>query len=187
MGLTPTVVGGAFVMPTWGNEIRDRTLQVFQTTQERDAGWLSPPNAAHCITLDTYTTWVRKAGAWTAVTAVRQGGFSTGDVNFPQAGSGGLVNVQPPQQPWPTLFNLTIHWAMGFATGSVTVNGYYQPVGGAVVALHTLVVPGASWGFQSTGLSAAVPANTAFYVVVGATLSTPGYAGATGQWVQIPN
>lgn len=66
MGLTPTVVDQALVEPAWGNELRDRSRQVFASVAERDSQWPAPPNGAACITLDTGTTWYRVAGAWVA-------------------------------------------------------------------------------------------------------------------------
>lgn len=67
MAFTPNVVDGNVILAQWGNEVRDRTSQVFATAAERDAQWAAPPNGATCITLDTATQWRRLAGAWTAV------------------------------------------------------------------------------------------------------------------------
>jgi hypothetical protein len=64
MTKTVDVAAGQKVASPWGNEIRDRTLQVFATVAERNAQWLTPPDGATCITLDTYTVWRRRAGAW---------------------------------------------------------------------------------------------------------------------------
>jgi len=64
MGYTPNVVDGNIILASWGNEVRDRTRQVFATAAERDAQWAAPPNGAECVTLDTGTTWYRLAGAW---------------------------------------------------------------------------------------------------------------------------
>jgi len=67
MGFTANVVDGNIILAAWGNEIRDRTRQVFATAAERDSQWAAPPNGATCVTLDTATTWQRLGGAWTAV------------------------------------------------------------------------------------------------------------------------
>jgi hypothetical protein len=71
MAKTVDVAAGQKVASTWGNEIRDRTRQVFASVAERDAQWSAPPNGATCVTLDTGTTWNRLAGAWQAVASDR--------------------------------------------------------------------------------------------------------------------
>lgn len=43
MALTADVVAGTKILSSWGNEIRNRTIQVFATNAERDSQW---PNAA---------------------------------------------------------------------------------------------------------------------------------------------
>ena len=64
MTKTADVAQGAVVQASWGNEIRDRTAQVFATVAERDSQWASAPTGALCITLDTNTLWQRVSGAW---------------------------------------------------------------------------------------------------------------------------
>ena len=71
MAKTVDVAAGQKVASTWGNEVRDRTRQVFASVAERDAQWSAPPNGATCVTLDTGTTWNRLAGAWVGVLADR--------------------------------------------------------------------------------------------------------------------
>lgn len=66
MGFTPNVADKALIEPAWGNEIRDRTRQVFDTEGQRDSEWPAPPNGAECVTLDTGTTWSHLAGTWVA-------------------------------------------------------------------------------------------------------------------------
>lgn len=66
MGFTPNVVDGNIILASWGNEIRDRSCQVFATVAERDSQWAAPPNGAICVTLDTNTLWRRAAGVWAA-------------------------------------------------------------------------------------------------------------------------
>jgi hypothetical protein len=73
MTKTVDVAAGQKVASTWGNEIRDRTRQVFASVTERDAQWTTAPNGAECVTLDTGTTWYRLAGAWVNVNADRSG------------------------------------------------------------------------------------------------------------------
>jgi hypothetical protein len=64
MGLTPTVVSGELIQAAWGNEIRDRTVQVFATVAERDSLWPDAPAGAVCLTLDTGTLWHRASAVW---------------------------------------------------------------------------------------------------------------------------
>jgi hypothetical protein len=67
MAFTANVVDGNIILASWGNEIRDRTLQVFATVAERDSQWPSTvaPNGAHCVTLDTGSWWRNVAATWT--------------------------------------------------------------------------------------------------------------------------
>jgi hypothetical protein len=71
MGFTPNVVDDNIILAQWGNEVRDRTAQVFSTAAERDSQWAAPPNGAICVTLDTNTLWRRAAGAWVAQSPVQ--------------------------------------------------------------------------------------------------------------------
>lgn len=66
MAFTPNVVDGNIILASWGNEVRDRSCQVFATAAERNSQWAAPPNGAICVTLDTNTLWRRVAGAWAA-------------------------------------------------------------------------------------------------------------------------
>lgn len=64
MGLTPNVVDGNPIATAWGNELRDRSTQVFANAAERDAQWTAPPDGAFAVTLDDGLTHQRQAGAW---------------------------------------------------------------------------------------------------------------------------
>lgn len=75
MALTANVVAGTKILSAWGNEIRDRTLQVFANIAERDSQWPTAPNGSRCITLDTYYMYLRQAGAWVQIESVRHGGI----------------------------------------------------------------------------------------------------------------
>ena len=79
MGFTANVVDGNPILAAWGNEIRDRTLQVFATVAERDQQWpaASAPAGAHCVTVDTMTRWQIKSGAWVNTTPVQSLGRMT--------------------------------------------------------------------------------------------------------------
>lgn len=86
MTKTVDVAANEKIASVWGNEIRDRTIQVFASVAERDAQWPTAPNGAHCVTLDTYTVWQRRAGAW-VVNAPQAviGGLTAGDIGNGQA------------------------------------------------------------------------------------------------------
>jgi len=88
MAFTPNVVDGNIILAAWGNEIRDRTQQVFATKAELDAQWPAAPNGSMAVTLDTYLVWMRRAGAWTPIQQRGSGVYLTnasGDaiVNYP--------------------------------------------------------------------------------------------------------
>ena len=63
MALTPTVATGQIITPTWGNEIRDRTIQVFANFAALKSGWTTPPDGAPAITVDDHRVWIRNSGA----------------------------------------------------------------------------------------------------------------------------
>jgi len=68
MGLTPDVAAGTLIQSSWGNEIRNRTVQVFATVTERN-NWIAPPHGAIAVTTDTNTVWQRTATTWVKVNA----------------------------------------------------------------------------------------------------------------------
>jgi hypothetical protein len=63
-GLIPDVVDGQLIESAWGNAIRDRTLERFDTKAALDAGWPSAANGSAAVTLDTNSRWMRAGGAW---------------------------------------------------------------------------------------------------------------------------
>jgi hypothetical protein len=63
MTLTPDVAAGTIIQSVWGNEVRDRTTQLFASVAARDT-WATPPTGAVCVTLDTMTPWMRGAAGW---------------------------------------------------------------------------------------------------------------------------
>jgi hypothetical protein len=62
MTRTPDVVDATAITTAWGNEIRDRTTQIFATTAERDA-WLAPNGALAVVTATNYV-YQRVNQAW---------------------------------------------------------------------------------------------------------------------------
>jgi hypothetical protein len=59
MTLTPTVGLGQIITPEWGNEIRNRTNQVFATTTERDVAFPTPDVGQTC-----YVTAAKAEFTW---------------------------------------------------------------------------------------------------------------------------
>jgi hypothetical protein len=62
MALTAAVVPGNTIMATWGNEIRNRTIQVFASDVEMQA-WAAP-NGALCYRTDQRRYYTRTSNAW---------------------------------------------------------------------------------------------------------------------------
>lgn len=142
MGFTANVVDGNIILAAWGNEVRDRTLQVFATEAERDAQWAAPPNGAHCVTADTYVIWVREGSAWVPVVPrlmylhIDRGPAESGDI-------GGQT---PIAQTPSTLFKAG--WAyfmrgkigvVSRAAGNSYPVGQLAPVGGGAEFANTLI------------------------------------------------
>ena len=68
MALTANVVANTPITATWGNEIRNRTVQVFATSAERAAQWAAPPTGATSTLVDTPgVLWVYNGTLWEPV------------------------------------------------------------------------------------------------------------------------
>jgi len=71
--VTPLATGRVTVSPyqdilsSWGNTVFDQTVNQFASVTDRDSQWTSPPNGAVCYTAGEAQLWVRKAGAWAAL------------------------------------------------------------------------------------------------------------------------
>jgi hypothetical protein len=87
MTRTPDVADGTTITTTWGNEIRNRTIQVFATTAERDA-WIAP-NGAMCVVTANYYVYQRTGNGWRLlVNPTPLVPYETGYGNFQTAGDG---------------------------------------------------------------------------------------------------
>lgn len=64
MSRTPDVAPDQLIQSSWGNEIRNRTVQVFANYAEVKSGWTSPPEGAHAMTLDDGRVYRRWNGRW---------------------------------------------------------------------------------------------------------------------------
>jgi hypothetical protein len=88
MTLTANVVDGQIILASWGNTIRDRTIQRFATVAERDAQWpaATAGSGAVCVTVDTGTECRSNGTVWAAaIPAVRScemayGSFESADI-----------------------------------------------------------------------------------------------------------
>jgi hypothetical protein len=153
MGFTNNVVDGQIILASWGNEIRDRTMQVFATVAERDSQWPSPPNGAHCVTLDTGTVWLRRAGVW-AATAGQLVGKGTGaiaDVGYTSTGLRDLFLVSVTAVPYATTMwaRVDIQFGSGTAAQEFVADLYMNASASATATFGT---------FQAVALKmAAVP------------------------------
>lgn len=78
MTRTPDVAPDQLIQSSWGNEIRDRSIQVFASASELNTSWSTAPNGSRAITLDTYRTYTRRGGVWQPDFA---GGFVTATTN----------------------------------------------------------------------------------------------------------
>lgn len=179
MGLTGNVVDGALIASAWGNEIRDRTLQVFQTVVERNAGWANPPDGAHCVTLDTYTMWQRRGGTWVGSPVYADAGaVQSGDKNLPGGGVLDLASLS--LAAWPVASKIVCVWALaaGFGTGLVTVTPSTTVWTSAQNTLSgkPYDAPNGKWVYSTLTQAIAVPATVAPVIVGTVTLSGAGYA-----------
>jgi len=65
MPLTANVVPNTPIEASWGNDIRDRTVQRFTSAAERASAWTTPPTGSLSV-LDSLpgVVWIYAAGAW---------------------------------------------------------------------------------------------------------------------------
>lgn len=64
MGFTADVVADAPIASSWGNEIRNRTIQRFASVAERTSQWPSPPEGALSYVDDSDRLFVYTGSAW---------------------------------------------------------------------------------------------------------------------------
>lgn len=79
MGLTDTVVASAPILSTWGNDIRDRTLQRFASYGELTSQWTAPGEGAQAYLADDKILMLFNGTSWTTITprTASQAGSST--------------------------------------------------------------------------------------------------------------
>lgn len=170
MGFTNNVVDGNIILAAWGNEIRDRTAQVFATAAERDSQWAAPPNGALAVTLDTGRLWRRLAAKWVPDRAlVTEGAANSGQIGVTATGYVDTIAVALGAAPTAVVVTVNAVTYFGFASswvnGQADVIPYANPVstGGTPicqaptaqawaplpVTARWLVANGADMGFKS--------------------------------------
>ena len=137
MGLTPNVVANTPILSTWGNEVRDRSLQNFATAAERAAQWLAPPEGAISYLRDVDRIDVYTGTAWTPYGNVVA---ATAGRNLIQAGS------------------------LSAVTGATGNLGITFPVAYSVAPL-IVVSPGDTAGGLAAVALSGVPTGTGFTVI----------------------
>lgn len=55
------------IQSVWGNSVRNRIVQTFDTKTERDSHNAALPNGSVAVTLDTGIVYVKQAGAWSVL------------------------------------------------------------------------------------------------------------------------
>ena len=95
-------------------------VPIFADVATRDAQWTSPTNGSLCVTLDTYTTWLRKNGVWQPPpgTVIAQGYVATDRGLQTANGLYDVANYQPSALPYPVQTSMTATWQWGFGTGA---------------------------------------------------------------------
>lgn len=139
MPKTVDVASGQKIASTWGNEIRDRTVQLFVSVAERDASGWAPANGAMCVTQDTGILWQRVAGSWQSRRPMTVGGVANQTTDgFGNLGVTGLPGG--------------IKWIGAVATSAstsfpalVVVNGTDGPPGGPNVIFNVRHPDGSPW------------------------------------------
>lgn len=108
MALTADVVANTPILSTWGNETRNRALQVFATIAERTAQWPAPPTGAHSYIVANKSVYLYDGAAWVWMAGAPLGARLTivGTVNVPNA------------NPWVVAFN-----TVSFVNGATTATG----------------------------------------------------------------
>lgn len=117
MPLTANVVANTPIEASWGNAIRDRTVQRFTSAAERASAWTSPPAGA-VSEIDTLpgVLWIYVSGAWRMASPRGMVGQSAPVTASSPTTTGAAVDVP----------NMTAAFAM--VTGhlyKITVTGHY--------------------------------------------------------------
>jgi hypothetical protein len=164
MAFTADVAAGQKIASTWGNQgIRDRTIQVFATIAERDAQWPSPPVGAHCITVDSFSMWVRRAGFWAPPRGTLVAAESGPIINLATTTGGVKVlgTTTTGTYPYPTRVNTTlvVSGNTPSGAGSFYADMINVSTGAAFPTTGTVYIQPAFYAFSTYVAGWAVPAN----------------------------
>jgi hypothetical protein len=110
MGLTSNVASGAPVTSAWGNEIRDRSVQVFDSAAQRTAQWTAPPEGAVSYLKDVDRLDFYTGTAWRPFGHLVQSGTTIVTTN---ASGDAVIN-------YPTTFRAGTFPAVSVHTGDET-------------------------------------------------------------------
>ena len=146
MAKTVDVAPGQKVASTWGNEIRDRTVQLFATVAERDASGWAPANGAMCVTQDTGTLWQRIAGAWASRRPFVMGGT-------PSVTTDAFGNFSIPLPSGAKWLGASANGAQTGFPSLVLVNITDGPAGGGLLFFNVRHLDGSPWASALLSLS----------------------------------
>lgn len=181
MALTPNVVPNTPIEASWGNEIRDRTVQRFASYAELTSSWVGPAEASHAYLLDENVLLVHNGSAWVCVTpqnATTATTQSTSNGAFVDlATAGPAVTVRTGTRALVTVGANINPGATGNGGGmSVAVSGASTIAAVDANAVSVLSSSGGAAGYQLSytsvlsGLTAGVNTFTAKYrILVGGT------------------
>lgn len=130
MGITANVVADAPILASWGNEIRDRSVQNFASAAERAAQWTAPPEGALSFLRDSNQLHVYN-GAWICITPVHHR-MTTSTESRTNITYGDLPT------PGPTVTLYTANIAL------VTISASIDNAGGSAIVYAAIDVTGAT-------------------------------------------
>jgi hypothetical protein len=136
------VVGEEVLAADFNSYVQQQVVPQFPNTATRDSEWTAPPDGALCVTTDTYTTWMRQAGAW-AGAGTRILGFASGGAS--QSIGTGLSNIGGCTL---TITALANHKYLAMLQG--TVNN-----AGAAIITQTFIADGGSTLLQGAAITVA--------------------------------
>jgi hypothetical protein len=159
MAFTPNVVDGNIILASWGNELRDRSLQVFSSVAERDQQWAAPPNGAHCITLDTGAVWRRVGGVWAPMpgTMFQTGANTSGDVQPSGGGLRDTVTVTLGPAPYPCRISVNCATWFGNGTGQINAQSDLVRLADTAVVLSAFLMAAVAGAYMAQPLATSWP------------------------------
>jgi hypothetical protein len=130
MTKTVDVASGQSIASTWGNEIRNRTLQIFATSAERDAQFpvATQAEGAHCVTVDTDIVWQKVGSAWVPMmgTVPIFATAAARDAAWPSPTNGAMCVTLDTNSLWQRVSGAWVNksaWSYNMQTGDLAYNG----------------------------------------------------------------